>query len=194
MPRPRTTPPTTDFTQKIQLADLRRWGYLQPGRYAFTLTLYNPYTGIQSGQISCELFMLEVGGWLRLRYSVNETPYDYTIELEAVTSNLGRGVYYLFICPLSGRRAKTLYWCQGIPYFAHRAALGVKYETQYVAGPFGAVVPYFKRHQRATKELDKPHRKKEYAGKPTRWYLAAFKALSKNIELGSDLLTAIRSK
>jgi hypothetical protein len=185
MPRPRTDPPTTDFTQKFHILDLHRWGYLQPGNWTFKITFRNPYTGEPTGQIATELAMTETGGWLRLRYSVKAVPYDYLIQIEAVTSNLGRGVYYLFRCPLSGQRT---------PYFAHRAALGVKYETQYVAGPFGAVLPYFKRHCRAIKELEKPQRKKEYAGKPTRWYLAALKALGKNRELAPSLLTAIRSR
>ncbi len=193
MPRLRTDPPTTDFTQKIQLADLRRWGYLQPGAYAFTLTLYNLYTGTPSRQLACELSMSEAGGWLRLRYSMNEVPYDYLIQLEAVASNLGRGVYYLFICPLSRRRAKTLYSCWGTPYFAHRAALGVRYETQYVAGAFGAVVPFYKRSVQVQKALERPYRKEWYAGNPTRWYLAALRALGKNKELAPGLLVAIRA-
>jgi hypothetical protein len=193
MPRRRTDPPTTDFTQKIQLTDLRRWGFLQPGHYAFTLTLYNPYTGAQSGQVSCELSMLDASGWLRLSYSVNETPYNYLIQLEAVASNLGRGVYYLFLCPLSGRRAKTLYWCPGAPYFAHRAELGVKYETQYVAGIFGAVVPFYKRSIQAQRALERPRRKRWYAGKPTRWHQAALRALNRNDELFPGIMAAIRS-
>ena len=103
--------------------------------------------------------MSEAGGRLRLRCSVNEVPYDYQVQLEAVASNLGRGVYYLFVCPLSRRRAKALYSCWGSSYFAHRVALGVKYEPQYVAGPFGAVVPYYKRSLQAERALEKSNRK-----------------------------------
>jgi hypothetical protein len=193
MPRPRTDPPTTDFTQKIEVADLRPLGYFAAGPLSFTLTLPNPYTGEPNRQIACELTMSEVGGWLRLRYSVKEIPYDYMIQLEAVASNLGRGVYYLFICPLSGQRAKKLYSCWGSPYFAHRAALGVRYETQYVAGLFGKVVPYFKNHKRVAKDLDESQRKRIYAGKYTRWYRRALKSICENQKLGSLILDNIRS-
>lgn len=193
MPRPETNPNTTDFTQNIRLADLGRRGYLQRLRSAFTIQLYNPWLGTPSTQLVCELAMNEAGGWLRLRYSVNGISYDYLIELVTVVSNLGRGVYYLFICPLSGRRAKTLYSCWGSPYFAHRAALGVRYETQYAAGPFGAVVPYFKRSIRVERALERPYQKRHYAGKPTRWYLAAFRQLASNKKLASGLLAGIRS-
>ncbi|UOQ53397.1 hypothetical protein [Hymenobacter cellulosivorans] len=194
MPRLRTYPPTTDFTQKIHLADLRRWGYLQPGNYAFTLTFYNPYTGAENAKIACELSVYEAAGWLRLCYSAYGIPYNYVIELEAVASNLGRGAYFLFKCPLSGRRAKTLYSCCGSPYFAHRVALGVKYETQYVAGPFGAVVPFYKRSISLQKAFKKPYRKEWYAGKLTRWYLAALRTLDRNEESAPGLLAAIRSR
>lgn len=193
MPRTRTDPPTTDFTQKIQIADLQPLGYFAAGPLSFNLTLYNPYTGEQNRRIACELTMTEAGGALRLRYSVREISYDYLIQLEAVTSNLRRGVYYLFVCPLSGRRAKTLYSCWGTPYFAHRAALGVRYETQYVSGPFGAVVPFYKRSIYVQRAFDKPNRKVLYAGKPTRWYLAALRALNRNNELFPSIIAAIRS-
>jgi hypothetical protein len=193
MPRPKTDPPTTDFTQKIQVSDLRRWGYLQPGSYSFTITLYNLYTGTPSRQMACELSMSEAGGLLRLRYSVSEVPYDYLIQLEAVASNLGRGMYYLFICPLSGQRAKTLYSCWNSCGFVHRTTLGIKYETQYVSGPFGATLPFFKRHLLVSRQLARPQNKKRYAGKPTRWYEITMKILSKNNITGNKLLREIQS-
>jgi hypothetical protein len=58
---------------------------------------------------------------------------------------------------------------------------------------FGAVVPFYKRSMQAQRAFEKPNRKTWYAGKPTRWHLAALKALSKNRGLAPDLLAAIRS-
>jgi hypothetical protein len=154
--------------------------------------LYNPYTGQQNGQLAAELAMTVAGGSLRLQYSVGQASIDYQITIEAVSSNLGRGAYYLFLCPLLGERAKTLYSCPGVPRFAHRATLGVRYETQYVAGAFGAVLPFFKRAINAKRAFSSPYKKTWYGGKPTRWHLSALKALQKNIKVYPELLAKFR--
>jgi hypothetical protein len=193
MPRLHTDPPTTDVTQKITIANLRLWGFLTPGHHIFSIVFHNPYTGTKNGRASAEVMISETDGWIRLNYSLKDQIYDYRIIIEAIPSNLGRGYYAQFRCPLSGLRCRTLYRPLEATHFAHRTVLGVKYSTQYDSGPFSGCVPFFKRERRKEIELGKPRRKKWYAGKPTRWFLALNTALQKNRTAGPKILASIRS-
>lgn len=47
---------------------------------------------------------------------------EYKIKIEALISNLGKGVTLYFICPVSGERATILYYCFKSEMFIHRKA------------------------------------------------------------------------
>lgn len=47
---------------------------------------------------------------------------EYDIKIDALPSNLGKGVNLFFICPVSGKRASILYYCFQSQMYVHRTA------------------------------------------------------------------------
>lgn len=174
MPRFPTFPTTTDETQRLELAYLRRSGLLLPGRHATTLRWSS--RGEPTGSIGLEVHILPgEGSYLRLHYIINgATKYDYRVELEAVPSNLpGSGGQRLYmICPQTRRRATVLYLRSGTGVFAHRLAYGptrLYYDSQLEPKRLRGFGKYYAVDREWEREYRKG-RKTHYRGKPTRWY------------------------
>ena len=123
MPRYPNFPTTCEGTQRLELAYLRKIGFLQPGIHHRTLHWSN--RGERTGSIGLEAHITPDETYLRLHYTVNGAKaYDYRVLLEAVASNLpsAAGHRYYMICPRSNRRATILYLRGGTGVFAHRLA------------------------------------------------------------------------
>jgi len=179
MPRLPTFPTTTDETQRLELAYLRRAGLLRPGRHATTLRW--SCRGQPTGSIGLEAHILPgEDSYLRLHYTGNSaTNYDYRVELEAVASNLpGAGGHRLYmICPQTRRRATVLYRRSGTGVFAHRLAYGparLYYDSQLEPKRLRGLGKYFAVEREWEKEYRKG-RKTHYRGKPTHWYARLLK-------------------
>lgn len=192
MPRFPTFPTTTDETQRLELAYLRRAGLLRPGRH--TTTLRWSCRGKPTGSIGLEVHILPgEGSYLRLHYTVNGiTNYDYRVELEAVPSNLpGAGGHRLYmLCPQTHRRATVLYLRSGTDVFAHRLAYGptrLYYDSQLEPKRFRGLGKYFAVDREWEKEYRKG-RKTHYQGKPTRWYARLLKLEEQAAAAGPSLL------
>lgn len=191
MPRFPTFPTTTDETQRLELAYLRRSGLLRPGCH--TTTLRWSSRGELTGSIGLEAHILPgEANYLRLHYTINgATKYDYRVELEAVPSNLpgsvGQRLY--MICPQTRRRATVLYLRSGTDVFAHRLAYGptrLYYDSQLEPKRFRGLSKYFSVDRAWEKEYRKG-RKMHYRGKPTRWYAALLKLEQQADALATNL-------
>jgi hypothetical protein len=129
--------------------------------------------------------MISEQPFLRLDYKHNGTPYNYTVNIEAVPSNLGRGNVLYMVCPHTGKKCRKLYLIAG--KFLHREAYrGCMYSSQIRS----------KRHRRwdrtigaffdvddILEQIHQKHTKKQYAGRPTKKYLR----LSKRLEQAEDI-------
>ncbi len=171
-------PSTTDETQRLELAYLRRSGLLRPGRH--TTTLEWSCRGEPIGSISLQTHLMPDNNYLRLQYTANgKTEHNYQVKLEAIPSNLPgvAGHRYYMICPQTGYRATVLYLSSSASVFAHRLAYGptrLYYDSQLEPKRLWGLSKEFSVDRAWEKEYRKG-RKTHYRGKPTRWYARLLK-------------------
>lgn len=113
---------TTRECRRIELKFLIRDGYFKKGYYTRGVL---SWTGGGSIIIICDL--RKSSGYVQLLYSLTNSKgeseeYDYKIYLEKVSSNLGKGDIYYFLCPISGKRCRILYQAYDSQYFKCRDA------------------------------------------------------------------------
>lgn len=123
---------------------------------------------------------------LTLLYSIDGDNVTQTIEMVAVPSNLNRGKYWLFTCPVSGKRCKKLHLIRGL--FQHRTAVPDAFYRQQARTkwPFGR---YWDAHDGICdilKAAEQPYFREYYAGKPTRRCLRMLRKIQKLKPRASD--------
>lgn len=130
--------------------------------------------------------------YLELDYSGSEGQVSDRIGLEGVTSNLGRGIVWFFVCPVSGKRCRKLYFLNG-RFRSRHAFPSAMYRSQ--------VEPRSERGFRRLLTLhgtlktpkivwddhDPMHFRRYYRGKPTKRYQAY-------LERGSKLEALLRER
>lgn len=85
--------------------------------------------GDHRASISLEVKTAETDGYVILDYKYNDKPVRYTIQLTTIKSNLGKGLIWYFVCPITNKRCRILYQLQG--RFLHREAFSnAMYYTQ----------------------------------------------------------------
>ena len=116
---------------------------------------------------------------LMLRYSIDGQDVTQHIQLEAVPSNLNRGRYWFFICPVSGRRCKKLHLIRGL--FQHRTALSGVFYQQQARTPtaFGRYMDAYDVVGEIWEAAQAPYFREYYAGKPTRRCVRMLRKLEK---------------
>ena len=171
MPKNPTYPTLFDECMAISISDLLRWGYLE---------LLSSKSGIitwtrrdkPTGSIFIATNAHGEIPYLEFDYLYDNRPIKYRVELVTVPSNVGKGVYWFFICPHTGKRCRKLYLIDG--YFYHRSAFrGCMYEKQTYSTSkrdmdralellFGSAKLYEQIHSK--------HFKQYYAGAATKRY------------------------
>jgi hypothetical protein len=123
--------------------------------------------------INIEVTYSEYDTYIIFDYKCNGEPKRYRVNLESKNSNLGKGIFWFFVCPSTGKLCRKLYLNSG--YFLHRTAFkSMMYSKQIESKKyrnldkvFGA---YFIRDE-VYSELYKKYFKTYYNGKPTKRYL-----------------------
>lgn len=112
---------------RIDIRQLRRWGYLRPGTRVTGTWRWNR-GGEPSGSAGFTVSLTEPeGGWLDLSFTVNGEPRSPRILIESMPCRLGGRRYY-FRCPKTGRRCEVL--CCVAGEFAARQAHRLTYASQ----------------------------------------------------------------
>jgi len=105
---------------------------------------------------------------LLLDYTVSGKDAAQVVDLVAVPSNLQRGQYWIFLCPVSGRRCKKLHLIRG--QFQHRTAVPSVFYRQQARARFW--LSYYLDTCEVMEELLKaaeaPYFREYYRGKLTR--------------------------
>lgn len=116
---------------------------------------------------------------LTLLYSIVGQDVTQTVELVAVPSNLNRGQYWLFTCPVCGKRCKKLHLIRGL--FQHRTAVPDAYYRQQVRTywPFGRYMDAYEGIGEIFEAAEAPYFREYYAGKPTRRCLRMLRKFQK---------------
>ncbi len=160
---------TTGEAQRIEISFLLKQGFISKGGIISGSLSWN-----NGSSIGIQSETTEGKQEIRLYYQ-NQKPtgeindLDYRIQLSSIPSNLGRGLIWYFICPISGRKARILYKCYGSLYFKSRKAYqGRIYYSCQIASKNNL---HNERYFSLEKEIGKLKpliRKKQYQGKETR--------------------------
>ena len=140
--------------------------------------------GIEQASIAYRVHTGTVRPVVILTYHADGQFVMQEIELAAVPSNLKRGHYWVFVCPQSGRRCKSLYLIDGL--FRHRSAVrGVFYKEQAERrAPLFKYMDIADKAEEILKAADAPYFRERYAGRLTR---RAKRMLRKVGKLGTRL-------
>lgn len=172
MSKRNTFPTLYEEVKTISISFLIKQGYLKPNQWQKATVSWNR-NGYNTGSISIIVNAQTENPYLELDYKVNDKLINYKIKLVPVTSNLGKGIIWYFVCPYTGKRCKKLYLVNN--YFYHRSAFkGCMYEKQTYSKKnrsLNKVMGLLFKTDQLIEELNKKHFKKYYAGKPTKKYL-----------------------
>lgn len=110
---------------------------------------------------------------ITLDYFYNKKEQKYSVELTSIPSNLGRGVVWYFVCPVTFKRCRKLYCIEG--RFLHREAFkGVYYESQTLSPKNRQLCRMYDNYflyEELLFQLHKKYFKRTYKGQPTKRYL-----------------------
>lgn len=123
--------PVVEEGLTLDLCRLIRQGNIIPGSWVLgSLNWRNVDTGEHSASIGYEANLMHPDdAWMRLKYTRNDKPENYTVRLTTTRPNFG-GVRWWFICPARNIRTAKLYLASGGDWFASRQAYGMAYRSQ----------------------------------------------------------------
>ncbi|QBK77381.1 hypothetical protein QK342_14005 [Myroides odoratimimus] len=180
MPKKNTFPTLYDEVLQLNITKLKEWEYLNPNQIQNGTISWNRNKD-KIASISVTANTKNEQPFIELDYNYNDKPINYKINLVRVSSNLGKGFIWYFLCPRTNKRCRKMYLVNR--YFAHREAFkNAMYETQTYSKLNREVIkkfsPYLKQDNLYS-ELYKKHFKKTYAGKPTKKYLRLMREIQK---------------
>ena len=118
---------TIENILQLSITELKRVGMLRPAAYQ-----YNTFNWTQGGrEVSSIAISTDTRGEIptvRFVYNYNGSLVDYTAPLRFQPSNLNRGGFYMFVCPVTGRTCRKLYLVGG--RFVSRFAFRALYDKQ----------------------------------------------------------------
>ncbi len=172
MAKPHTFPTLLDDLKTVSISFLTKRGYLMPNHWQRSTLTWNR-NGNTTGSISIIVSTLTESQYLELDYNCNGVPINYKVPLVSAPSNLGKGVVWYFVCPLTGKRCRKLHLAD--TYFYHRSAFNdCMYERQTQSKKsrkLDKILGLYFQTDHLFEQLYKKHFKKHYAGKPTKKYL-----------------------
>jgi len=111
----------------LSITDLKRLGYLVKGATCTGRVTWNR-RGREVASIGVQTNTAGEIPAVRFYYNANGSPVDYSTPLRFAPSNLNRGGYYYFVCPVTGRSCRKLYLIGS--RFVSRFAFRALYEKQ----------------------------------------------------------------
>ncbi len=95
--------------------------------------------------------------------------FEYKVSIVGVKSNLGKGELLYFLCPVSGKRCRTLFLAYGSEKFKARSAYQnrIYYNSQWQSKYDYWLTRYWDYKEKVEAFREKP-KKTHYQGKPTR--------------------------
>jgi hypothetical protein len=171
MPRPFTFPVLYDEALQLTTTKLKQWGYLNSKEIKSGRIFWNSHRN-QTGSISIKVNTINEQPYIEFNYKYRDEPRIYKVGFVSLFSNLGKGVIWYFLCPVTNKRCRKLYLVDG--YFLHREAFkGCMYKSQAKTKEKG-FFRYFKNQIKLddlNEKIYSKHFKRHYAGKPTKRYL-----------------------
>lgn len=177
MPKDPTYPVLYDRVLQISITDLKKLELLKPDSLMFNVLSWKN----QNLYVSVWLNTQSLKPCIELHYAYQQRTINYTIDLLAIPSNLGIGKVWLFVCPVTGKRCRKLYFAKGM--FLHRDAFknGMYYKQAQdkVYCSFDKLFGYHWKIETLERKMSSKHFKTHYAGKPTKRYLRLLEQVKK---------------
>lgn len=177
-----TYPTSIEDLKYISIADLKRMKLLTPESFIKTVINWtNRNTNEKTGSISVNITTNDHRGQITFDYTYRETEkINYNVRLITRPSNLGKGLQWFFVCPITGKVCRKLHLISG--YFCHRSANpNLMYAKQIESKKmrdwskrFG-----FMFDDEVYSEIYSKHFKSNYNGKPTKRFLKLSKIIEK---------------
>jgi len=171
MPRFANYPTTIEDVKTISLTKLKQWNYLTNGTKSGVISWSR--NEIVHSTINILIVFNEIEKYVILVYKCNGTPFNLKVRLISKDSNLGKGQIYYFVCPITGKHCRKLYFNNS--YFAHREAFtGLFYQNQIESKKNRFLFKIFEKvylSDEVYEQRYKKHFKTHYNGKPTKRYL-----------------------
>lgn len=171
MPRYSNFPTTIEDIKTISLTKLKQWNYLTKGTKSGVISWSR--NDIVHSKISIEICINDFDSYLILDYKCNDKPINYKVRLITIPSNLGKGEIMYFVCPITGKYCRKLYFNNS--YFLHRKAFtGLIYQNQIESKKSRQLHKIFDRFYLSDEVYEqrfKKYFKTHYNGKPTKRYL-----------------------
>ncbi len=168
MPKPSTYPTLFDDCLQISITTLKRLQFLKPEHIASGNLTWSR-NGNKTGSIAIVINTQTESPYLELNYKANGNPIKYSVQLVSISSNIGKGVVWFFVCPRTGKRCRKLYLAEN--YFYHRSAFkGCMYQTQTYSRKYRGLHKVFATDE-IYKQIYSKHFKTHYGGKPTKRYV-----------------------
>jgi hypothetical protein len=182
MGRNATNPTLFDEVLQLSISKLKEWGYLHPDHRTQAVINWG-----KAASVSIKASTKPPSPYIELSYTYQGKALKYQIQLMPMPSNLGKGFYYYFICPITGKRCRKLYLING--QFAHRTAFAGMYNCQIksktgreFSKTFGAIINIDEIYN----EINSKYFTRYYKGKPTRRYKRMLKQLEKTKQTNID--------
>lgn len=173
-------PTLYDNVNTISITKLKEWNYLKPHQISKGVITWS-IRGKETASISFLINTDAVQHFIILDYKYRDKPINYKVLLKLQKSNLGKGYYYYFVCPVTGKQARKLYLSGG--YFLHRTAFkGCMYECQTQSKHMREIEKFYGAYfdyDKLIDELNRKYFKSFYAGKPTKRYKRLMNQLKK---------------
>lgn len=180
MPKPHTFPTLYNEALQIHVSTLKEGGYLLPKQLK-SGTITWSCNRQKKASISITVNSISKEPYLELDYISNNEPRRYKAGLVTVASNLGIGRIWYFVCPVTKKRCRKLYFVGG--YFLHREAFKrCMYKVQTQSKRHRTWKKMFEAYYSIDMlygQLYKKHFKKAYAGKSTKKYLRIMELIHK---------------
>ena len=172
MGRNATNPTLFDEVLQLSITKLKEWGYLHPNHRTQAVINWG-----EAASVSIKVSTAPPSPYIELSYTYQGEALKYQIQLMPTPSNLGKGIYYYFICPITGKRCRKLYLING--QFAHRAAFAGMYNCQIKSKKdrltFKAINTLLKAD--LIRNQLKKSMQNYYKGKPTKRFMQLLKKL-----------------
>ena len=189
MSRFRTFPDLYDEMKTIRISYLNRNNLLKHGFKTSGVLTWGS-KGEVTSSISFSVMNRSVNPVITLEYTSNSKPISYNVQLVSIPSNLGKGVVWYFICPVTKKRCRKLYLCSG--YFYHRTAFkGCMYEKQtysHNTRSLGIQVDRLFGSDKAFEQIYSKYFKKTYNGRKTKKYEKLLKQIGISDQVDPKIL------
>lgn len=164
-------PMTYNQLHQLKICDLKRFGFFRDDTVNVDPQIIT-WRNKMSKEILAQIIISKENNRLLLRYNCNNNLQRYIIELKVKKSNLGKGYYHYFICPITKNPARILFLYDNV-FRSLKDCRGVYYNGQLESKKWREYTKKFSvlfSEESLFMEMNKKNMKKKYNKSTTRKY------------------------